>query len=400
MGRSGLAPLLIALLWSSLALTSWNIHAAPDGLYNDFSAFHLVGRLARYGQAATAYDPVRFAKVQAGLWDVPGKFLWGYPPPFTLLTVPLSMLPQWLAFMLVLGGSLTAYLLVLKALAPNDFPVVLGVLFPTLIHVIEVGQNGLLMGAVAGWVALSVSRGRRNATGVALGLMSLKPHLAMGLVALTIMTGRWRALAMAALVALLLAALATWTFGWDIWAAFRNGLAASGEALHGAGLKLSWMTSPYGSLLSLGVPFPVALAAQGVVGLMALGAVGMARGLDWENRRQLGLAALASGLTSPYFYNYDLPVCGLAVALLRQDVARHASRAETILLLCLSWAPCTLALLQKHVAPGYSPPAVGGYALTLALPVIFRIVWRAERETASAQACFTGTRLSASTLWK
>jgi nitric oxide reductase large subunit len=54
----------------------------------------------------------------------------------------------------------------------------------------------------------------------------------------------------------------------------------------------------------------------------------------------VGIAILASLLVSPYNYDYDLPIFGIAIALLLPWIIARASQLEKAVLLGCSWIAC------------------------------------------------------------
>ena len=63
----------------------------------------------------------------------------------------------------------------------------------------------------------------------------------------------------------------------------------------------------------------------------------------------LGLMALASLLVSPYAYDYDLPIGGIALALLMPDLLRLTTERERVALFGLSCFACLFGFAQNAV---------------------------------------------------
>jgi hypothetical protein len=149
------------------------------------------------------------------------------------------------------------------------------------------------------------------------------------------------------------------------------------------------MISVYAVMRSLGLSATVALAGQGTVALLVLGMVWVAIRRRMPQTRILGFAALASLLVSPYAYDYDLPIFGIALALLMPDLLRLTSRREQAVLLGLSWLTCAWGLAQTDLAVrfGASRPADDLTPLALAgatLALLAAFVWRVlQREVAA-----------------
>ena len=124
-------------------------------------------------------------------------------------------------------------------------------LAPLFVITLRCGQNGFLIGALVAAAAIGLSKGHASA-GVPLGLMVLKPHLAIALALHVLLARRWKV----ALVALAVVAgsslVAALALGPAIWMDF---LGAVGEAsaFLAAGLYPFYrMVSVYAAARSLG----------------------------------------------------------------------------------------------------------------------------------------------------
>lgn len=346
-------------------------HAVPVA-FIDFDDFYVAGRMVLQGGAALAYDA---AALQAEVLRQTGHAIflpWAYPPPYDLLVGALALLPAATAYGLFLGLSLAAYLGVLQALAGPRFALAVLAVFPAIAVNVATGQNGLMTGALAGAFAFLCLR-RRSGAGVPLGLLVLKPHLALGLGAFALAQGRWRAIAVAAAVAGGLCGLATMILGPDIWPAFVAGAGAASGYLAEGRFALSRMISAYAALRTLyGLDAGPALIGHAVGVMFALGAtVWAARRLP--AREGLGLALLTTLLISPYGYDYDLALAGPAVALLLPALEARTGPALRAGLLALLWVSCLPGLrprpagavadgLAAGLAAGLSDPRYAAFA--------------------------------------
>jgi hypothetical protein len=93
-------------------------------------------------------------------------------------------------------------------------------------------------------------------------------------------------------------------------------------------------------------------------------------------RRRLGVALLCTVAVSPYSYDYDLPMLGMAAALLAADLRRAATWREQIALFALAWiAGGWLQLVLETKPPGrliaaQTTTLAGGAYLLLVLLVL------------------------------
>ena len=179
--------------------------------------------------------------------------------------------------------------------------------------------------------------------------MSVKPHLAPAFALYAVATRRWSAVAVAALTAALASALATAALGPRIWIAFFQGASEARGFLEAGAYPLYRMVSLYAALPSLGVSAPASMAVHGAVALLALAMVWTAVRRRMPPAQFLGLTALASLLVSPYAYDYDLPIGGIALALGREsEQVRHQER-ERVALFGLSCFACLFGFAQNAV---------------------------------------------------
>ncbi|WP_127105028.1 glycosyltransferase family 87 protein [Pararhodobacter zhoushanensis] len=317
----------------------------------DFDAFYIVGQLIAEGRAAQAYDPAVMAEIQSALLGHNSFMPWTYPPMFDLVVAPLPLLPRGIAYALFTGVTLAFYLAMIARLSGTAFLAVLLTMTPLIYINVNVGQNAFLTGGlVAVFVALSL-RGKTSA-GLPLGLMVIKPHLAVGLGVHALIAGRWRVLAVACTVALAFAALATLAFGPDIWTAFRSGVAAASHALSTDFYPLFLMTSVYALLHSLGVPPQIALWVQIGIGLTACALIALAVRARLPLHQTLAIACFGSALVSPYLYAYDMTIAGVGLALIARDLLARATTVEKTLLLVLVWLACGWGLVHAHIMAG------------------------------------------------
>lgn len=355
----------------------------------DFDAFYIVSQFILEGRLAEAYDPAVMMDRQTELAGHPIFMPWTYPPPFNLVIAPLSFAPRGVAYGLFTLLGLAFYLSVLRRVAGAYLPGVLMAIAPALIMVVLVGQSALIVATLIGLVALFWLQDRRNMAGLALGLLVLKPHLALGVGFLVLVRGQWRILAVAVAMVVLLAIPASIAFGFDIWAVFLTATRLASENMEAGLYPLFRMTSLYALLFTLGVPPSIALGLHGIGALLALGSILVALWLGWPLRRLLGVAVLAGLAISPYNYDYDMPLLGIALALLAPELSAQARLTERALLFASCWLLGGAGLFSVFVLIDDQPHheldliAAGTIGLVGVIAVTWRVLWRCHRtETA------------------
>jgi hypothetical protein len=392
-------PFVVRMLLLSLAAVMLSKALRYAGLLpaqelTDFDAFHIAGRMVWRGDIAQAYHLPSLLEVQQALTGEQAFLPWTYPPPFNLVVAALAPLPIGLAYLVFAGSTLAAYLLVLRRIAGPLFATVIVALAPALFIAVAGGQNGFLTGTLIGLAGLGLLGGRTLA-GLPLGLMVIKPHLAVGLAVGALVLRRWRCLAVAAATAALALALSTAVLGPAIWPAFLGGVDEAKAFLAAGAYPLFRMISVYAWLRSLDLPAALALAAQGATAVAVLSLIPLALWKGMPRRQVVGLAALASLFVSPYAYDYDLPLYGVALALLLPDLLRQARRGEELALLGLGWFVGGYGLAATPLHGGLDGTSLTfPVGISLAAPpflLLLALIWRIlRREQAPATADAAG----------
>ncbi|WBL79702.1 DUF2029 domain-containing protein [Bradyrhizobium xenonodulans] len=355
----------------------------------DFDAFHIVAQHVWRGDLDQVYHFDALLKMQMeAAGGATGFMPWTYPPQYDLLLAPFAFLPVGVGYLLFTAATLALYLVTLRAIAGKDFAQVLVILFPALAITIGCGQNGFLTGALIGLVCLNVER-RQLLSGLALGAMVIKPHLAIAAGVYLLVTRRWIALGTAAIVVLVSSLLCTLLFGWQIWFAWLGAIKESAGYLEQGSYPLFRMISTYAALYKAGFPASAAFWGQTAIAGLALSAVllGAARGAS--PAFVLGTAVVVSAMISPYAYDYDLPMLGIGLALMLPDLTRMASPRERGVIYGLILFAGAYGLLQSgrlamQVGQKADPdqhfaPALGGFALMALLVLLLRLLRRGTR---------------------
>lgn len=371
--------LLTILLFSAAEFSGWTV-GVHTRKFIDFDDFHLVARLLWLGQIRSAYHLPALSAFQKSLSGLDGFLPWTYPPQFVLLLAPLAFLPIGVAYLLFTGISCAAYLAILKRLAGNSFVPVLIITFPALLITIRCGQNGFLTGTLIGLACIGFGN-HRSIAGFPLGLMIIKPHLAVAFALYAVINRRWGAVFIAAATVLLSTVLVTAVMGFGIWPAFFGGIREAGIFLSQGFYLLFRMVSLYATIRSLGLPEALAMPIQVLATCVALAAV------VWASRRlaphqALGVAAMASVLVSPYVYDYDLPIFAVGLALLHDDIVQFASARERLAIYGLIAFSSGFGLVDSfrlgggEISPGTPPWALAGLTLLATASLILRVLLR------------------------
>ncbi|MCH8614778.1 DUF2029 domain-containing protein [Sphingomonas sp. SM33] len=231
-----------------------------------------------------------------------------YPPPYLLLVRCLGWLPYGAAFVLWVGLTGALYL----ATAPAPKTVALA--NPAAVFNGMIGQNGFLTAGIMFAGLRELSRDPVRA-GAILGLLVIKPHLAVMLPVAVIAGRLWRAIPSAAAVAAVLCGISLVVLGPEAWQRFFAMGATYGGLLGQKAWNWNEIASFYALARWLGVS---EIAAWGVHVAVAFGA-GAAVWMAWRDDAdgKIALAAAASLLVSPYLFTYDAVLLTAALAWMR-----------------------------------------------------------------------------------
>jgi hypothetical protein len=362
---------VFGVVWCALLGGEFAFHAT-NGVMNargvllghDFINYWAGARLAASGGAAHAYDLLGFWNYQKALVGGASEpKLYSYPPVCLLLTLPLALLPFvpalvfWealglLGFVHLLSRNLDMRLALPAMLAS---PAVYGCLWD--------GQNGLYNAILLVGGLILLER-RPAAAGVVFGLLSYKPHLWI-LLPVALAAGRhWRAFFAAAATVLGLLAATLALFGVDTWVGFFHQMAIERGELQGH----VWpqMLTVFCALHGLGLPLPLAYAAQAVSAIAAGVIV-----LDvWRRPVPVEIKGavlmFACLLATPYAFYYDLPMTLFGITWLAADARRTGFLPwEKFAWLLVVVLPVTLSIIAE-VMGFQTLPAALWFALILA----------------------------------
>lgn len=358
--------------WALLATGGADLMGKPLGY--DFITFYAAGKLALAGDAAAVFDLERMYDAQMSVISGQGFYLWNYPSTFLFVATPLALLPYGLAYLVFAGGTMALFLAVVHRFEPSRLALLLVVAMPATFFNFAQGQVTFLAAVLLGCGLLLVEK-RPVLAGICIGLLAIKPHIAVLVPFAFAAAGYWRAFAAAAVTATLMFAAATLTFGFDYWPDFVANFAIVSKVLDTGLLPWRKMPTIYATVRLLGVPDATALALQ-----FASAAIAVVLTVRvWMRPGPLDLKAsfliVATLFVSPYFFDYDMlllvvPMLAL-VRRMRAGTAEPGTKAALVLAgVSPLLAPFIVDLLRIQLMPAL-------------LAIVGVLVWRrlrAERE--------------------
>jgi glycosyl transferase family 87 len=317
MGRAGRRNLMVAAGGGAAVILAgydfwiWLTSYLGDNFHNDFTFYFAAARLGLAHGWTHLYD----LKLQQEQLDAIGSGIkvaqlarYVSPPPLAWLVVPLTLLPYRVAYWAWSTILLAALALAWRLATPGSgrmrvIFLVAAVGWLPIVYGLQLGQPALLVAAA---VAASYALLRRKsdwAAGAVLGLLVLKPQLALLVPAALLVTGRWRAFAASAVVLALLAAASAIALGPGGIADYQGILSfATTVPENQAQTLAAWIHN-----------LEVTRVVQAVIALWALALAYRLRRRGVETTLAI---ALAGGLAaSPYVHYDDLTMLGLAILL-------------------------------------------------------------------------------------
>ena len=352
----------------------------------DFDAFYLIAKRVWLGDVGQAYQFAKLINMQSEVSGGVGSFMpWTYPPQFSLLLAPLALIPTGAAYFLFIASTLAFYLVVLRSIAGSHFVLLLIILFPAMAITIACGQNGFLMAGLFGLVCLLIEE-RPILAGLALGLMIIKPHLAVAIGAYCILRRCWIVVMTAGAVVLISSAVCTAVFGVQIWTGLLQSVRDSSIFLEQGYYPLYRMISFYAALRTAGLSAWAAFLGQGLIATLALGIVAVTVYRRMPAHVGLGLTAMVSVCVSPYAYDYDFLIFGIGLALLLPDLHKAARAGERGIIYAAPMLIGAYGTLQSsRLGTSYSEIqylnliSIGGFAVVSLIALIFVILLRRSK---------------------
>ena len=291
----------------------------------DFVNVYTSGSLVLQGRLDILYDVAAYRAYQLELFGAGlTAHNYSYPPVTLLYTWLFAPMPYWAALVAWLGGTGALFVAAARPyLRGAGLPAWLALVAPASIINIWAGHYGFLVGAL--WlVAWRILPRRPALAGVLIGLMVVKPHLAILAPVVLLWRREWVAIAAAAATTALLVGLSALLFGTSLWVTYLTDTAMMQVAMvdNAGAFFISMMPTAMPAMAVLGVPLTVAGIVQAVVAVAAVAL--LLRKLP-KDSAEAGLAtAVATFLVLPYGFSYDMTVAGLAGLLLYRQCAGRA----------------------------------------------------------------------------
>lgn len=330
--------------------------------YTDYVSFWAAGKLALQGNPVAAYDLDLHRAIEMTVVDVRGVMPFPYPPTFLLIVTPFSTLPYVWAFAVWVIATVAFYGFATRRVAPAPF----NVAHPSVLMNGLIGQNAFLTTGIF-TLGTSLLRTRPFAAGAILGLLVVKPQLALLLPVAVIAARAWRAVAGAMFSSLGMLLLALIAFGPSAYENFTQILPFYAEMMRQD--KWSWgqFISVFAFVRWFGIEQSHAMAVQIAFAAVAIGFTWIAWTRDWEEK--IPVLAAATLLPQPYLLTYDS-------MLLVIPIGYWLTQRQQPYFVAITWLLCALPIafyFHLYWGPNTVPLAAIFVLCTLALGRLGRI---------------------------
>ncbi len=355
----------------------------------DFSIFWAASHLSLNGSALQVYDHRTFIETQLALF---GNFAdsyalpWVYPPAFLLLMTPASLLPFIVAYLMFVGVS--AYLFVTATVAVSRLDrsasglrnaALLIAASPPVFVTAIIGQNSLLTAALATFAVRWLSTNPVRA-GICIGLLAIKPQMAIAFPFVVIAARAWKVLAVAAATAVAVTVMGVLFCGLPSLDHFLINANVLRSSLIDHGGQHFWFSSPtvYSALRSVGFALVPAYVLHAAVASLSIFAACRVWKRTTDTRLRAAILAVSTLIVSPYVWHYELAWLAVALACITASGLNGKWNFGEQSVLVLGW----LLPLYEHLNRLTKLPQIGAVVLLLTMLVILRRV----RSTAGASA--------------
>jgi alpha-1,2-mannosyltransferase len=335
---------LLGVMLYLLSQSRGMVLANGQPLFGDFVGFWSAGRAALDGHAASVHDVATTRAYQE--IAAPGLTYftaWVAPPTFLLVSAAFATLPYPAAAILFLLIGAALYLYAARQLLPDARALILAVTLPAALYHLGSVQTGLLVAGISGLALVWLDK-RPLTAGALVGLLAIKPHLAILWPVMLALSGRWRAFGAAAVSTTVFVVIAGLVFGFDAYLRFFENLSFASDLVNDQSISTPSYAGLYANLVALGVPRGI---ATGVWAVSVVVAVFLSCLMFVRRDRKAAGAALCSAtlLMSPYLFFYDFTLLGVGAALL----GAPRDKFEVVTLV-LAWG-AGLSLALGYIAP-------------------------------------------------
>lgn len=353
---------LAAAWFAILAFDIWThtryglVDAAGQQLGRDFVNSWAAPRLAHKQSADQVYSILALTDFERSVTapNAAPKF-YSYPPTYLLLTTPISLPPFLPAYLLWIVGGWCLLIALLRPFLGLKSAAIAILASPAVFMNNVSGQNGAITAAMLVGGLMLLDR-RPILAGALLGLLSVKPQLALLIPPALLAARQWRAFVAMGVTAVALAGISVLAYGLEPWAAFFHNFPTQRMLLDAEPSIWQRMPTVYSAVRLVGGSASLAYAVQLVAAAFAALCLVVVWRRSGPTLTKAAVLILASLACTPYAWDYDsIPLIFAAVWLWGPASGRAASSLEKILLAVLvagaALAPALANIIHLQIAP-------------------------------------------------
>lgn len=334
-----LACLMLAFfLVFGFGLVWYSNFVAPNGyvISSDHVAFWEASKFALEGRAADAYDPATFMAAAKKIDAGKKNFGWFYPPTFFLAILPLGLLTYFQSFLAFMATTLAFYFASIRKIIRGSDAMLFLLASPGLWLNLRMAQNGFLTAGMAGF-ALCALESHPIVSGVLIGLLSMKPHLALLFPLALIANRSWKTFISAAISAAIFMVVSILALGIDTFPAWIGSLNQTRIMyLENPQVPIG-MVSTFSMLRILGAPLDASYLGQLITAAYAAVSVWKVWRSSASNNIKFSVLVIATLLVTPYLYFYDLTWLSLGIAWMAKSGLEEGWRTGDREVLAAAW---------------------------------------------------------------
>ncbi|MCP1834175.1 hypothetical protein J2R76_002512 [Bradyrhizobium sp. USDA 4532] len=345
----------------ALIFTRWTLLLYFAG--GDFLSFWAASSQALAGHPAEVYLP-ELHQIAEATYSQGEYEAFFYPPTYLVVCLPLALAPYFVSFFAFMGTTGALFIASILRITRSPWSLIAILAYPPFYFNLAAGQNGFLTTSILGF-GLTILNQQPRLAGAVLGLMAIKPHLALGLPIALIVTRRWLTLAWAGIAAVGLAISSYVLFGSDTWRNFFDISHSARATLENGHVNFWKFQSIFVMVRTFGTSVTTAYVLHGIFALCAVCA------LVWTLRKPINAAAersiilLACLLITPFLLFYDMLIMALPLAWMLREWQDGGFPPWSKLVLCaVFFAPMLFYLpivynLSSFLGPmTFGPPFV------------------------------------------
>ena len=240
----------------------------------EFAGVRAAGDLVLAGKPAAAYDWTQHRQAQDAVIGQTSiaYFAWPYPPPYLAIAGLVAQLPYVAAAITFILVTAAFFAWSAASIAGRWQGALWALASPACYINASVAHTGFLLAGLLG-LGLAWLPAYPIASGIAFGLLGVKPQLGLLLPIALAVGGYWRTFWSAAATVLLMYGASALAFGLEPWFAFHLQLEKVATMISNGGINMMRLVSFYGLARSLGADHGAAIGIHAVIATLPVLAI-------------------------------------------------------------------------------------------------------------------------------